>query len=32
MRETGSEERTVGHCEILQGVSERVWRGEGQDW
>ena len=27
MGETGTEERTDGHCEILEGMSERVMRG-----
>ena len=29
--ETGTEGRTVGHCEILEGMSERVGRNEGLD-
>ena len=32
MGETGTEGRTVGHCEILGGMSERVWRGEEAGW
>ena len=31
MEKTGTEEGTVGHCEILEGVSERVRMGEGRD-
>ena len=26
--ETGTEEKTVGHCEILEGMSERVGMGK----
>ena len=31
MGETGTEGRTVGHCEILEGIGERVGRCEGLD-
>ena len=31
MGETGTEGRTVGHCEKLEGMSERVGRDEGLD-
>ena len=29
--ESGKEGRTVGHCEVLEGMRERVGRGEGHD-
>ena len=29
MGETGTEGRTVGHCEILEGMGERVGMDEG---
>ena len=31
MGKTETEGRTFGHCEILEGMSERVGRGEGLD-
>ena len=31
MEETGTEGRTDGHCKILEGMSERLGRGEGLD-